>query len=60
VKERLDYRLAEERDRFNVKMTNLQDDYEGKIRSDERQHEEEVEILQGEIEEAERKYQGVV
>ena len=52
----MDYRLAEERDRFNVKMTNMQDDYEAKIRSDERQHEEEVEILQGEIEEAERKY----
>jgi hypothetical protein len=41
-------------------MTNMQDDYEAKIRSDERQHEEEVEILHGEIEEAERKYQGVV
>ena len=38
----------------------MQDDYEARIRSDERQHEEEVEILQEEIEEADRKYQGVV
>lgn len=31
-KERLDSRLAEERDRFNLKLANMQDDYEERIR----------------------------
>ena len=44
-KERLELRLTEERDRASKKISQMQEEFESRIRDEQAQHEEDIEML---------------
>lgn len=57
-KERLENRLAEEKDRALKKQTQLQEEFDSRLRDEQTQHEEDIEMLQEELRENERRHHG--
>lgn len=59
-KEKLEGRIAEERDRNTRRMANAQEELEGRMLQEAAEREEEIECLQGELREAEQRHQAYV
>jgi hypothetical protein len=57
-KERLEHRLAEEKERALKKHTQQQEEFDQRLRDEQQQHEEDIEMLQEELRENERRHQG--
>ncbi len=55
-KKRLENRLQEEKERELKKLTALQDEFDSRIRYEQTQHEEDVEMLQEELQEKEHRF----